>query len=176
MSTYLGALWRYNKKLFVLACAFIAGAFVPVITGFEITPFFDWRMYAKPVQPHAEYDAWVVYYNGRVYNKPHTWQDYNRMMINYTVPHYDVIKSTGDTIPFYTKTSYVFLAAFRWNKRDDLLNLTTADLARYPAWLKRYLAQQTGETVNRLQVQRVMLAYDNRNHVIPLKAETIIDE
>lgn len=173
MQTYLGALLRRDKKLFAVACLFIAGALVPQAVHFEITPFYDWKMYAFPVQPHREYDAYVLYYDGKVFNMPHTWQDYRRMMITYTLPHYAVMKQTGDTLPFYTHTSYAFLAAFRWNRRDNRLHTTPADLDQYPAWLGRYLAQQTGGPIGHFYVQRFGLRYDRHNRILAVPGEIV---
>ena len=149
---------------------------MPTIVHFEVTPLYDWKMYAFPVQPHPEYDAYVLHYNGKVYNKPHTFQDYQRMMINYTLPHYAVMKQTGDTLPFYTRTSYIFLAAFKWNPRDNRLHTTPQDLQQYPLWLKRYVQQQVGEPVHDLSVARISLRYDAENHVQPVATEAIITE
>ena len=172
--TYLGILWKMNKGLFVLACLFIAGLCVPLIIGFEITPFYDWKMYAFRLHPRNEYNTYVLRYNGREYNKPHTVTDYQRMMIMYTMPHYDMIRSTGDTLPFYTKTSYLALAAFRFNRRDTALQVTTADLNRYPKWLKRYTEQQTGERISSIEVDRITLVYRKDSHVTSIRSEKII--
>lgn len=173
MSTYFGLLWQKNKQLFVVACLFAGGLFLPSIVHFEITPFYDWRMYAWPAQAHKEYDAYVLYCDGRLYNEPHTWQDYRRMMIMYTMPHYNAIRETGDTLPFNTKTSRLALAAFRWNHHDNILHMTTADLDRYPDWLKRYAAQQTGQRCQTIEVERVRLTYTTGNRVVPAKTERI---
>lgn len=172
--TYLGILWKQHKILFLIACLFIAGAFLPLLINFEITPFYAWRMYAWPMTPHKEYDTYILRYNGKVYNNPYTAQDYRRMMIMYTMPHYDAIRETGDTIPFYTKTSYLALAAFKWNKRDNRLHMTTHDLDQYATWLGRYTAQQTGEPIQDLTVERVSLAYSADNRVKALRTVNII--
>ena len=174
--TYFGILWKMNKGLFTLVCLFITGLCLPIIIGFEITPFYDWKMYAFPMQPRGEYNTYVLNYNGKEYNKPHTVTDYRRMMIMYTMPHYDMIRNMGDTLPFYTKTSHVILGAFRYNRRDTNLQMTTADLNRYPEWLKRYTAEQTGEKINHIEVDRITLIYDRDNHVVPLRAEKVISQ
>lgn len=174
--TYLGILWKEHKKLFVLACLFIFGAFLPFITGFEITPFYAWRMYAWPMTARVQYDTYVLHYNGKEYNRPHTFDDYNRMMIMYTMPHYDAIRQSGDTLPFNTKTSYLLLAAFQWNKGDNRLHMTNADLEQYPAWLKRYTARQVNEPVTHIEVSRVSLVYKPDHHVQPVKKEIIVAE
>jgi hypothetical protein len=174
-NTYLGILWQCNKKIFLIACLFIAGAFLPLWINFEITPFYAWRMYAWPMMAHKEYDTYILRYNGKEYNNPHTAQDYNRMMIMYTMPHYDAIRQTGDTIPFYTKTSYLALAAFKWNPRDNRLHMTTEDLDHYAGWLSRYTAQQTGEPIQSITVDRVSLAYGPDQRVKMVNTVNIIN-
>ena len=173
MHTYLGTLWQTNKKLFVLACLFIAGAFLPSVIHFEITPFYDWRMYAWPMQPHSEYETCILYHDGKMYNRPHTWQDYSRMMIMYTMPHYLSIKETGDTLPFNTRTSHMALSAFKWNRRDNILHMTTADLDRYPDWLKKYTGYQLGAPPEEIRMERVKLAYRPDHRVVPVKRDLI---
>ena len=171
--SYLAILWRSDKKLCWIVGCFVVGLLLPLIIHFEITPFYYWKMYAMPAVPPPHYDTYVLYTDGERYNRPHTWQDYDRMMIMYTLPHYDQIRSSGDTLPFNTRLSRLVLSAFAWNKHDRHLQMTTADLEQYPVWLKRYARQQTGKDIQTITAEKVQLHYTPGYRVIATRHQTL---
>lgn len=147
---------------------------LPSIIGFEVTPAYNWQMYAKrAIRPEA-YPLYILRFNDSLtYNAPHTWADHSRMMLQYTLPHWAAIREGGDTLPFHTKTERLLLPLFRWNARDNHLQMTTEELRRYPEWVQQYLSQQTGEHVENLRLERVWACYDEGNRVRPIAQEIL---
>lgn len=164
-NTFLAAAFRRSPLHALLCCAMGLGALLPVMLRFDITPFYDWSMYALPQQPRAEYGILELRINDSlVYAPPHTWQDHRRMMVQYTLGHYLSFLRNGDTIPYHTHASRTMHAVFAYNRGASLYN-TPAMLSAYPAWLKRYLRQQLRFPIHTIEVDERWLRYDADNHV-----------
>jgi len=168
--TYLGQLWRQRRRLFWLVLVLMAGHLLPVFLNFQfLTPFYFWGMYTMPATASETYPVFHIRCNeGKVIARAHTYRDLGRMMWIYTLPKYEAYLSTGDTLPVQTVSARLFSSLLSGLPHSQPIQVTHAQVQAYPAWLRRYLEQETGLPVYRLNVQQLSLKYgtDGRPYAV----------
>lgn len=171
--TYLGRLYRHKKTMFWLITLLITGHLVPVFLNYQpLTPFYLWSMYTLPAHPADTFSVFHIEYNeGKTIARQHTYRDLGRMMWTYTLPKYDAFLRSGDTLPVQTRSARLLTKIFSPMPHAQPVHVTAQQLAAYPAWLIRYLEQETNERIYRLSVQEVKLVYgaDGRPYEVTSK-------
>lgn len=172
-NTYLGVLWRQKRSFFWLMLFLIAGHVTPVFLNFQLlTPFYLWSMYTMPAPPVDTFQLFDIRYNdGKTIARPNTYRDLGRMMWTYTLPKYGAYLKTGDTLPVHTRSANLLTKIFSGLPHSQPIHVSHAQLAAYPAWLLRYLQQETGDSIYRLDVKEVQVKYgrDGRPYPVAVK-------
>jgi hypothetical protein len=173
--SYLHIVWQKNIRLFYVIVVCIVLTIITNLSKNEITPFFTWSMYSAATPYTDTFEVYTLEYNnGQVYNEPHTWKDYKRMMFYYTIDQYEGIRDNGgveaDKIKAEKIMSRLHITAF---PVDRLYN-SAADIANYPGWLRRYMQANTGIKMDSIKVYRKQVRFDNKGHVYPVKSELVL--
>ena len=148
--------------MFVIFCGFICFSFYFNFKRIETTPFFIWGMYAGKMTPKNQYKIITVAYNdNKVFNRPHTFQEPQSMMIYFTLNHYRKIERNNMKDPMQnilTETvlpHYPFLLPVA-----ERLVSKPEDNARYLQWLKTYLQSIVSDHLNNVTVYERMIHYN----------------
>lgn len=168
--TYLGKLWRQKRRLFWLMIFMIAGHLSPIYLNFQfLTPFYLWSMYTMPMPAVDTFQAFTIRYNeGGIIARPHTYRDLGKMMWMYTLPKYNAYLKTGDTLPCNTRSSNLLTGLLGGLPHSQPIHVTNANLQDYPAWLKRYLEQEKGVSIYKLEVLDIKLVYGKDGRPYPV--------
>lgn len=161
---FLVQVYKRSRWMFVTICVLVVAHLVPVFLGFEITPFYDWSMYARPQQQLGNYQLAVLRYNGKLYNPKHTWADHKHMLVTYTLGNYVRLATSGDTLPHDSHTAR-FVEQKRWDLKATIKN-TSKGLENYPSWLAKYLSAQVGEPIGKLEIGLITVHYGHGNRVL----------
>lgn len=169
---FLAELKQKNKLLFSAIIIYLSINFATSIWGWQTTPFYIWAMYSIPLQPQQQYELAEVYCDGQLHTDPHTYNDYKRMMADYSLRHYMVLADSNHRIQDYRSFKKLFaLAGGDFNRLIYRIHPSKAAIGRYPAWLKSYLSQQAGKPIGSLQIYCVTLQYgsDGRPFIVDRK-------
>jgi len=163
---FLVKVFRQNKILFTLFCAFICCCFYFNYKGVETTPFFIWAMYAGKMTPKEQYKIITVAYNDdKTFNLEHTFQEPQSMMIYFTINHYRKIEANSMTDPMQNVLATVLPNHPFLRRFSDRLLSKPADNARYLQWLKSYLQSIVGEPVDNVTVYERLVHFNTNGGV-----------
>lgn len=161
---FLPRLYYKNKLLFyIIVVCMVLHLNANFLVGGQQTPFFLWNLYAAPTE-HAE--GTFFFYETR-YNDnkrlafPHTWQQPEELFFLNTLNHFVYMKLNGGRDPL---KGYID----NWNRLHPfpggLLPVKyytdEEEMARFPGWYKRKIAQYTGDEVNSVSIYKVTVMYD----------------
>lgn len=174
--TYLKTLWKEKRLYFWIVIILGLGNVLPAVSSIQLlTPFYVWGMYAVPEPPQDTISVFVLTCNSdsRSFNEPHTFLDFRRMMFTYSILYYNQLRSGTDTLHSTARLqSPLALTLFPPQYRNELR--PNEDLFRqYPSWLKRYIAQATGEDIHQLSVYRLNTHFDPAGHVKVFNGEQL---
>ncbi len=171
---YLTRLFRTNKILFVGVCIFIFfNLFFNLITKSQITPIFQWSMYSNPLPDQKTYSILEIRYNeNKLLEFPHTWEEPRKVLFtntsglymhhllgggDYAKEHY--INNWLPNHPFFNR----YLKNFKnYNDENDYL--------KFPSWLKRYLEQEVGEKIYKIDLIKVEASFEPSGKVNKLSS------
>jgi hypothetical protein len=162
-SLYLPELFKANKRLFTLVLLFF-GVNIAFNTFFisEITPVYQWAMYARPIKDEAYHSFVTVRYNGnKVLRFKHTWQEYQKLLLANTMNRF-IFLQTGHTDPVqdhFTKSwlprHRAFVKAFPHFRNYN----SPEQLQAFPQWYKRYLAHVVNEEVRDINIYLTTVSF-----------------
>lgn len=163
---FLVKVFKQNKILFSLFCAFICGCFFFNYKGVETTPFFIWAMYAGKMTPKEQYRLITVTYNdGKEFNLEHTFQEPRSMMIYFTLNHYRKIEANNMTDPMQNVLATVLPRHPFLRPVAGRLVSKPEDNARYLQWLKTYLQSIVGEPIDNVTVHERFVHFNANGRV-----------
>lgn len=141
-----------------------AGHVIPFFLNYQLlTPFYLWGMYTMPAKPADTFTVYHITYNeGDSIIRPHTYRDLRRMMWTYTLPKYKIYQESGDTLPVSTRSSNLMTKLLSGMPHSQPIHVTHDQLMAYPAWLARYLGQETGQVIYRLNVRERQVIYNEK--------------
>ncbi|WP_165836288.1 hypothetical protein [Taibaiella soli] len=117
-------------------------------------------MYSIPLQPRQQYHITEVYCDSQLHIDPHTFNDYKRMMADYSLRHYVALTDSNYHLQDYHSFKKLFsLAGSDFTRLIYRINPTRAEINHYPEWLKVYLSQQSGKQINSLRIYDLTLQY-----------------
>ena len=156
---YLIRLFETNKILFVGVCIFIfLNLLFNLITKSQITPIFQWSMYSSPLPKQEVYSFLEIRYNkDKLLEFPHTWEEPRKVLFTNTSGLYTHhLLGGGD----YAKEHFVknwlpnhplfnhYIKNFKNYNNED-------DYSKFPSWLKRYLEQEVGEKIYKIDLFKI---------------------
>ncbi len=166
---YLFRLYKTNKLLFVVVCLFVSlNLLFNLVYKSQVTPIFQWSMYSQPLPDQQVYSILEIRYNENILIAfPHTWEEPRKVLFTNTSWLFMNLKSNG---PDYVKDHYIN----RWMPQHPLFgrlftgfkNYNDVDeLKKFPLWLKRYLEQETGEKIYKIDLYKVNVAFGQSGSV-----------
>ncbi len=173
---YFQNLYQANKLLFLVVCLFSAfNLFFNLVYKSEITPVFQWSLYAYPIPDQQVYSIIEIRYNNnKLLTFPHTWQEPRKIMFTNTAGYF--VNAKSNERHDYAKQHYInkwlpahpFLASIL---KDFKIYNDEADLAKFPAWFKRYLAQETGEFIYNIDIYKINLSFEPGGYMKKISSE-----
>lgn len=181
--TYLARLKRQNRKLYRAILVFITVSIILVPTRytpfifFEITPFYTWGMFSAALDPaaHQNYTFYVLQYDGRTFNLP-TANDHKKIFFGYTMPQYDRMVSNGHTDPANKNYAALVHQLHLPEACVQRLGNDATVAAQYPAWLKRYMAQNLGQPIDTITVTKYWTRFNEQAQLITDSSKVLIHE
>ncbi len=160
---YLFRLWKESRFLFVLVSIFIAiNLCFNLIIKSEITPFFQWSLYATPIAKQSHYTFLEVKYNNKLLTFPHTWQEPGKLLFVNTLNAFISLKvdKSYDYVQHHYESNWLpahplFKKTFpNFKPYND-----AAELAKFPIWYKLRLEQLTGESIYSINVFKTTVIF-----------------
>jgi hypothetical protein len=155
-SLYLTELFHANKLLFILVLLFfgINIAFNTFLMS-EITPIYQWGLYAKPIADQPLHSFLTIRYNGnKVLRFRHTWHEYQKVLLTNTMNRF-VLLHTGHIDPVQEHFTHSWLPRHPTFRKTfpHFRNYNDAEkLQAFPSWYKRYLSLTVKEEVYDINV------------------------
>jgi len=172
---FLYKVYRYNKKLFFFFLAFAGFSLFCNLAGFEITPFYVWGMYSqKEIQP-KEYPIFKITANEKLVDYSTGYFPANRFFLLSPLSYYASVKTPEDPTSIFLKEK--LKEKYEWVKQyaDKVLN-SPKEVEEFPGWFKNYIGQTTGEKVQSLKVELLLVSYENNNSIKIDSVHILIDE
>jgi protein gp37 len=125
-------------------------------------------MYSQPLPDQQVYSILEIRYNeNKLLAFPHTWEEPRKVIFTNTSWLFMNLQSKG---PDYVKDHYInswlpqhpfFEKLFKGFKNYNDVD----ELEKFPLWLKRYLEQETGETIYKIDLYKVNVAFEQSGSV-----------
>jgi hypothetical protein len=163
IKSYLKNLFRHNKKLFFGVCIFfmvniLANSFFAT----QITPIYNWNLYAAPIEAKATYTFFKVRYDGKILSFQHTWKEPRKLLLMNTLNYFMRARVEGqedyakehfinDWLPRHPGFRKAF-AEFR-NYNDE------RELDQFPHWFKKILEQEVGEDIDEIKIFKTTVVF-----------------
>lgn len=169
-NSYIKRVYRCNKFLFfivlLVACINISVNFI--IKG-DLTPFFKWDLYAKPIPNQLVYSFLEVRYNDNQLLKfPHTWQEPEKLFFTNTMDLFIAIKRNNNKDPLINYYKWDWLPRHKHFKNvfpvAHMFN-DTSEINQYPQWYKKYLSQYVNQPVDSIKIFEKKVEYVNDGSV-----------
>lgn len=182
-NTYLYRLWRHSKLLscivivhMLCSVIFIHSRYSPyMFLQFFLTP--TWIMYTSETTPRPYVTVLELEINGEKRPRP-IYLSHKDGVFTYTLNKYASIVENGGTDPALEQYRRPFerlgLSAPAYIT-DKLVNDSSA-IARFPAWIRTYLANNHNMDIRQLRIDMLHLRYNERSEVAILKRVNLINE
>ena len=161
--SYLYRLFKHNKILFFVVLLFCIGTAFTNLRGNEITPFFVWGMYSKPVKPQPFYTAHRIIVNNNIeVNNINGFMPPTLFYLNAPLKHYVSILNNHNIDPIQTLfkkklgTNYEKIAP-----HENLIFNTQERIDGFLPWFARYISTVLQVKVHHLQIIEDRLSYKN---------------
>jgi len=175
---YLQSVWQRNKLLAVVVLLFF---FINIIANLvvvtQITPIYNWGLYATPIERQKIYSFLKVKYNGdKVLKFKHTWEEPGKLLLTNTMSQFVAlqVKKQNDPVREYYKNNWLqdhpnFSTLFKEfkNYNDD------KEFNKFPSWYKKYLEQKVGEHVSTIDVYETQVEFLKDGSVKELSSDII---
>jgi hypothetical protein len=175
--TYFWKLYRKGKALFFFVFLFFfLNVFVNIFLRLEATPFFVWDMYSTKAPLQSEYAIYEVWYNGKVLNIPHSWEEPRKMLLFDPLAYYvsvQIDKAGKDPFREYLE-DYWGLRHPQFKSMLPRLYNNPEQFKAFPEWYKRYLSQQFDEKVNNITIIRKNVCFTEDAGINALSSDTIM--
>ena len=160
--SFIFELYKKAKLLFYGTIIYLVVCVITILQSFQITPFYNWSMYSKSSTQPKTFGITEIYCDDVLLSQPHTFNDFSRLMINYTTREYLKLKDSSTVIPTYQRVSKT-LTKFGLNGDHAAKQLTIkkTDIAAYPAWLKKYVKANLVQNFDSLKLYYVTVSYDD---------------
>ena len=175
---YLVRLFKTSKFLFAAVCLFIfLNISFNLFFKSEITPIYQWNLYASPIIDQKEYSfVEIIYNNNKRLAFPHTWQEPHK--IAFTNPTNYFINAISNKDHDYAKNHYLnnwlpqhpTLAHYLNNFK---IYNTKEDLQKFPSWLKRYVEQETKQMIFKIDIKMITVCFDKSGIVKKISSEIV---
>jgi len=157
--TFFYELYHSNRRLLLLIMIFLGWAAFSAWTKFELTPVYNWNMFAVPAKEHSSYDVVTVEANGKALETGQSWHYFSDMVLTHTAAEYLVLKDSNYRIPEYRSVK----AAGRklgldMNRFEEKIHPGSADIDSYPDWIRRYLAAR-GQNTAGIRLRQYSVCY-----------------
>ncbi len=161
---YLFHLFKTNKLLFGVVCLFISlNLLFNLIYKSQITAIFQWSMYAQPLPDQQEYEILEIRYNeNKLLAFPHTWEEPRKVLFTNPSWLFMNLQSNGAD---YARDHYInnWLPKHALFSRlfKDFKNYNdVAEIEKFPSWLKRYMEQETGEKIYKIDLYKINVSFE----------------
>lgn len=161
--SYLKDFFRYNKKLcLAVYLFFIANILANSFFVTEITPIYNWNLYATPIEAQKTYTFLKVKYDSNTLFFRHTWNEPRKLLIMNALNYFIRARIEGqedyakehfinDWLPRHPYFRKAF-AEFR-NYNDE------RELDQFPQWFKKILEQQVGQNIDEIKIFKTTVAF-----------------
>ena len=161
----------------VVLLFFLINIVANLVVVTQITPIYNWSLYARPIESQKTYSFLKVKYNGnKVLKFKHTWEDPRKLLLTNTMNLFVAlqVKKQNDPVKEYYRNNWLprhpnFTTLFKEFKNyndDDGLN-------NFPSWYKKYLEQKVGENVNKIDVYETQVKFLKDGSVKELSSNII---
>ena len=147
--SYLKNFFRHNRKLCLGVCFFfianiLANSFIPT----QITPIYNWNLYASPIEAQKTYSFLKVKYDNKTLSFPHTWTEPRKLLLMNTLNYFILAKVEGQDdyakehfinswLPRHPGFQKIFGEFKNYNDEHEL--------DQFPGWFKKVLEQKFSE-------------------------------
>lgn len=147
----------------VVLLFFLINIIANLVVVTQITPIYNWSLFATPIKNQRIYSFLKVKYNGnKVLKFKHTWEEPRKLLLTNTMYQFVAlqIKKQNDPIKEYYINNWLprhlnFSTIFKEfkNYNDD------EEFNKFPFWYKKYLEQKVGEHVNKIDVYETQVEF-----------------
>lgn len=181
--SYFSRLKKHSKALYFTVLVYVIGSVLMIPSRlnpymiFEMTPIFTWGMFSTAADPSPDknYIFYDLKYDGKPFNLP-TYQDHRKIFFGYTIPNYDNLMSNGYEDPVTPKYASVLQKAGINPAYASHISNEPGLIRTYPQWLKRYMADNLGETINKIEVNKRWVKFNAEGHLVIDSSKVIIHE
>lgn len=164
--TFIYELFKKAKFLFYGTILYLVIVVITILKSFQITPFYNWSMYSHSVTQAKTFSITEIYCDKLLLQQPHTFNDFSRLMINYTAREYLKLKDSSTVIPTYNRVNRTLTKfGLDGNYAADQLTIKSSDTAAYPAWLKKYVKENLVHNFDSLSLYYVTVSYDDAMNI-----------
>ncbi len=177
---YFVRLFFTNKWLaFFMLVFFVVNICANLVVPTQITPVYNWNLYSNPLPDSKHYTFnTVTYNNGEVLKFQRTWNEPQKVLIHNTMNLF--IATQVDEKKDYSKKHFEESWLPR-NKRfqkafPQFINFPShKEFEAFPSWYTRYLTQNTGEQIDRIQIIRKTVHFTESGHVREDSSEIVFN-
>lgn len=175
---YLVRLFRTNMWIGITVTLFFIGNVVAnVVMPTEITPIYNWNMYAFPLPDQDTFDLIEVTYNGdKVLNFKHTWNEPQKVLLGSTLQlfvasHIDGKIDYSDQhfqnqwLPSHPGFKNAFPSFYNFPSQKEF--------KAFSSWYKRYLEKHTCEQIDSIRLVRKTVKFTDKGSVQEISSRLI---
>ncbi len=172
---FLFKVYRYNKILFWFFALFAGLSVIGNLMGNEATPFYVWGMYSEKEAEPSDYEIFRITVNNKPVDYSTGFLPANRFFLQSPLIYYSLMKNGVD--PTSTFLENKLKEKYRLIKpwASEVFN-SEKEVAEFPAWYKKYLAQSTGQNVQSFKVEVLKATFSSNNAITIHSTYTLIDE
>jgi hypothetical protein len=175
--SYWGRLFYRDKLLFLVISFFFMGSLFFNLIKLGITPFFLFDMYAVKIPPQTGYSFYEVRYGHRQrLELPHTWEQPRKLILFEPLSWYTELtidKKGKDPFGEYLKNNWGVRHP-RFRSLIPYLYDSSAQLAAFPDWYKRYLAPQVDGPIGSVYVLKKTVGFDAEGWTHEISSDTTL--
>lgn len=161
--SYLQGLFKHNKIVFTgVTLFFIINVIANTFIVTQITPIYNWNLYASPIEAQKIYSFLKVKYDDETLSFAHTWSEPRKLLLMNTINYFIRAKVEkqrdyaeehfiNNWLPRHPTFRKVF-PEFR-NYNDE------RELNRFPVWFKKILEQKVGKAIGKIEIYRTTVVF-----------------
>ena len=165
IKTYLRSLFKHNKILFIgVTLFFIINIIANTFIVTQITPIYNWNLYASPIEAQETYTFLKVKYDDKILSFQHTWSEPRKLLLMNTLNYFigakvdkkeDYAKEhfINNWLPRHPNFHKVFPEFRNYNDENEL--------NRFPRWFKKILEQKIGKEIAEIEIFRTTVVFLN---------------
>ena len=163
--------------LVVVLLFFLINIVANLVVVTQITPIYNWSLYATPIESRKTYSFLKVKYNGtKVLKFKHTWEDPRKLLLTNTMYLFVAlqVKKQNDPTKEYYKNNWLTRHPNFSTVFNNFKNYNDEEqFNKFPLWYKKYLEQKVGENINKIDVYEIQVEFLKDGSVKELSSNII---